>query len=173
MRERTQTALYLWKKVIWEDTQGKRSDCRSYLEVCLEDVFSRSSDQFTDSYFLPKRIKNRDQESVGNNNEKYTLLLKWAFIKICRRHILQSLPCSTELFCIWQHSWSRGRAPCTPVHGGHKPPLTAQLSSNRASRSYCSTSPVHAHGQPRSQHSPVWFRAWMDLKGLKKAWLKI
>lgn len=41
-------------------------------------MLGRPSDQFTDSYFLPKGIKNRDEESVGNNKEERTLLLKGA-----------------------------------------------------------------------------------------------
>lgn len=98
MREETQTALHLWEKVIREDTQGERLDCRSYLEVRLEDVFSRSSDQFTNSYFLPKGIKSRGYESGSNKNEKHATLLKWAFSKTCRDAFSSPYPAAQNCF---------------------------------------------------------------------------
>lgn len=107
MREETPTALHLWEKVVSEDTKGKRLDCGSYLEVRLEDVFSRSSDQFTDSYFLPKGIKNR--ESQFAIAMKYTLCFCNGLFPAGQKPRSAASPRGTALVCVCQRSGSAVR----------------------------------------------------------------
>lgn len=121
------------KKIIRENTQGKRLDCRSYLEVRLEDVFSRSRDQFTDANFLPQGIRETETKSVNSNKEEHTFALKWAFTKICRRHAAQFSHLGTELLCIRQRSQGWRRALCSPM--GEMPTSHTTLQSCQAATS--------------------------------------